>query len=277
MIYIIGDLHLPFGVNKPMDIFGGNWTGYTEKLEKNWKKNITDEDTVILAGDFCWAMTLEEALPDFKFIDKLPGKKIMLKGNHDYWWESITKMNKFFEENNLSNISFLYNNSYNIDGINIYGTKGWDTTCADEYMNIRREAIRLKLSADSIKKLENNLDNKINDESYSNDGNNKIINICVMHYPPFVEEKSKKDLIAKGMTKEEIEEINFIQIMKDIDTKICFYGHLHGEAHKGAIQGNIEGIKFSLISADYLDFNPLCVNKLIKELDIEEIDIENEI
>ena len=124
-IYIIGDLHLPFGIDKPMDIFGANWEGYTEKIKEDWSKKVKPEDTVILAGDFSWATYLEETYKDFEFINNLPGRKILLKGNHDYWWTTIKRMKKFLEENKFSNIDFLYNNSYLIENKVFVGTRGW--------------------------------------------------------------------------------------------------------------------------------------------------------
>lgn len=115
MIYVIGDLHLSLSTNKPMDIFGGNWDNYDEKIKQNWIKKVNNEDTVILPGDFSWAMYLEESIEDFSYLNNLPGKKILLKGNHDYWWETITKMNKFLKKNNFENIYFLQNNSFLIE------------------------------------------------------------------------------------------------------------------------------------------------------------------
>ena len=115
MIYVIGDLHLSLSTNKPMDIFGGNWDNYDEKIKQNWNKKINNEDTVILPGDFSWAMYLEESIKDFSYLNSLPGKKILLKGNHDYWWDTVTKMNKFLKKNNFENIYFLQNNSFLIE------------------------------------------------------------------------------------------------------------------------------------------------------------------
>ncbi len=115
MIYVIGDLHLSFSTNKPMDIFGENWDNYDEKIKQNWIKKVNNEDTVILPGDFSWAMYLEESIEDFSYLNNLPGKKILLKGNHDYWWDTVTKMNKFLKKNNFENIYFLQNNSFLIE------------------------------------------------------------------------------------------------------------------------------------------------------------------
>ena len=114
-IYVIGDLHLSFGVNKPMNIFGDNWENHEEKIRTNWIKKVTDEDTVILPGDFSWAMKLEESIKDFEFLDSLPGKKLLSKGNHDYWWNSLKKMRKLLEDNKFQNIDFIYNNSYLVE------------------------------------------------------------------------------------------------------------------------------------------------------------------
>ena len=229
MIYIIGDLHLSFSVDKPMDIFGGNWENHTEKLKQNWLNKVNNDDTVILPGDFSWAMDLEEAKKDFEFLSSLPGKKILLKGNHDYWWNTVSKMNKFLKENNFENIEFLYNNSYCIENKVIVGTKGWTTlqpNSDDDYKILKRECQRLEISIkDGINKL----------------GNDKEM-IAIMHYPPFYKEEVN-------------EEIDFIKLMKKYGIKKCYYGHLHGDSHKDALEGLIDGIEFKLISSDYLDFN----------------------
>ena len=223
-LYVIADLHLSFNKPKPMDIFGFNWENHTEKIKNNWK--IKDEDTVLLLGDFSWAMKLQDTIKDFEYLNSMPGKKIMLKGNHDYWWTTITNMKNFLKDNNIENIDFLHNNSFLIEDKIIIGTRGW-TLVGEETLNskkiIKRECERLRLSIeDGIKKY----------------GDNKEI-ICCMHYPPIV----KKD-----------EMTDFIKIMKDYNIKKCFYGHLHGDAIKDAIEGNYFGIDFKLISSDGVDF-----------------------
>lgn len=235
-IWIIGDLHLPFGQYKPMDIFGKNWVNYTEKIEKNWKEKISEEDIIFLAGDFSWAMKIEDSLPDFQFINNLPGKKILLKGNHDYWWNSVKKMKDFLEKNNIKNVDFLINNSFSIDGINFFGTKGWDTSSVNEDKNIRREVLRLNLSGETIKE--------------------EGINICIMHYPPFEKEKIKE-------LNENKFENTFIDIIKKFNTKVCFYAHLHGDSHKTAFEGEKDGVLYKLVSGDYLNFNPVCITDLL--------------
>ena len=168
-IYVIGDLHLSFSTNKPMDIFGRNWQNYEEKVKKDWLFKVKPEDTVILPGDFSWAMYLDETEKDFEFINNLPGKKILLKGNHDYWWTTLTSMRKYIKEENFENIDFLYNNSYEIENKIIAGTKGWNISGEQEDIRLtKREVARLELSI------------KSGIEKY---GNDKEI-IVFMHYPP---------------------------------------------------------------------------------------------
>ena len=230
-LYAIGDLHLSFGVDKPMNIFGSKWDRYEEKIEKDWMAKVKETDTVILLGDFSWAMYLEEAEKDFMFLNSLPGNKILLKGNHDYWWNTVNKMKKYLEEKGFNNIDFLYNNSFLYDNYIIAGTRGWGSGGTEEDIKVKkREKIRLELSIqDGIKKF----------------GDNKEIIVCT-HYPPFGENDEETDLIG---------------IMKKFNVRKCLYGHLHGDAHKEAKQGNIDGIEYMLLSGDYVDF------KLTKILD----------
>lgn len=250
-IYIIGDLHLSlnYKTNKSMEVFKGKWENYVEKIKTNWENLITNEDVVIVAGDISWAMTLDEAFYDLDFLNKLPGTKILLKGNHDYWWESKKKMEEYFEKNNFDTFKILYNNSYNIGDINIYGTKGWSFQEEGDFKNLRREGLRLKLSRDSIK-------------------NKDLINVCVTHYPPFL---SKKDIDKIKLNEDididlELENIDYVKIMQKINTKVCFYGHLHGVGHNFRVEGNKEGIYFKLISGDFIDFKPLCLNDILIEI-----------
>lgn len=149
-VYAIGDLHLSFQTQKPMDVFGEEWIGYEDTLKENWQNIVKEEDTVIIPGDFSWAMYLSEAVEDFKFLSKLNGKKILLKGNHDYWWETRKKMMDFLETHGIFNIDFLYNNSFEIEGVNFCGTKGYDSKEVDDKI-INREVIRFSLSYDSIR------------------------------------------------------------------------------------------------------------------------------
>lgn len=227
-IYVIGDLHLSFAIDKPMDIFGDNWENHAEKIRDNWIEKVKPEDTVILPGDFSWATYLEEAKPDFEYLNSLPGKKIMSKGNHDYWWSTVTKMRQFLKENNFGNIDFLYNNSYLVEDKIIVGTRGWVTNfkSPENAKILNRENERLKLSIE---------------DGLKNFGTDKEM-IAFIHYPPFFKEQPP-------------DEFNFIKILKDYGIKKCVYGHLHGESHNEAIEGVVDGIEYKLVSSDYLNFD----------------------
>lgn len=231
-IFAIADLHLSFNENKPMNIFGEKWQNHEEKIKQDWLKKVTEKDTVLLPGDFSWSMYLKDTKADFEYLDKLPGRKILLKGNHDYWWSTLNKMQKYVEENNFKNIDFLYNNSYEVEGNIIAGTRGWvQSNEQEDKKMINRESVRLELSIkDGIQKF----------------GEDKPIIIC-MHYPPYTN-YNKQNLIDSP----------FIEIMRKYNVKKCIYGHLHGESIKEAIQGNIKGIDTTLVSADGVNF------KLIK-------------
>lgn len=230
-IYVIADLHLSFEKEKPMSIFGDNWENHANKIKNNWKNKVTNNDYVILPGDFSWAMHLKEIYKDFQYLNELPGKKILLKGNHDYWWTTLKNMREFVKENNFENIDFLYNNSYLVEDKIIVGTRGWNILDTDNSKKmIKRECNRLELSLkDGIEKY----------------GNQREI-IAFMHYPPVTQ-----SLLSNNGESE------FIDLMKKYNIKRCYYGHLHGQAHKDAIEGNVEGIELKLISADYLDFDLL--------------------
>ena len=228
-IYAIADLHLSFLHNKPMDIFGANWENHTEKIKNNWIKKVRAEDYVILPGDFSWEMHLEDTKKDFEYLNSLPGTKILLKGNHDFWWTTVSKMNNFIKENGFKNINFLYNNSYLVENKIIVGTRGWnilDTECDSKML--KRENARLELSIqDGIKKY----------------GENKEI-IAFLHYPPI-----SKNVIECDKNTE------FIKTLEKYNITKCYYGHLHGIAHKDAIEGKIGEIEYKLISADYVEFD----------------------
>ncbi len=233
-IYVIGDLHLSFNekseLTKPMNVFGDNWEKHTEKIKKDWLVKVKEEDTVLLLGDFSWAMNLKDALKDFEYINNLPGKKIMLKGNHDYWWTTVTNMKNFLDNNHIQNIEFLHNNALCIENKIICGTRGW-TLPLDETENSRkiiaRECNRLKLS------IEYGIDQY---------GNDKEIIAC-MHYPPI----TRANVLNQENTP-------FIDIMKKYDIKRCYYGHLHSTSIRDAVEGTFNGIDLKLVSADSVDF-----------------------
>ena len=233
-IYVIGDLHLSFSADKPMDIFGNNWENHAEKIKNNWISKVTEKDTVILPGDFSWATYLEETHKDFEFLNLLPGKKILSKGNHDYWWTTLTSMRKYLKENNFENIDFLFNNSFIIENKIIAGTRGWINSwkSPDNYKILKRENDRLKLSLNSIKK---------------EDEDEKEI-IVFIHYPPFYKENSVP------------EEIDFIKTLKDYGVHKCYYAHLHADSHREAFEGEKDNIDFKLVSSDYLNFDLLKIN-----------------
>lgn len=223
MIYGIGDLHLDYTQEKSMDVFGDNWIGHEEKIFKTWREKIVDEDLILLPGDISWSLKLEEAYNDLKRIDELPGKKIITKGNHDYWWESKRKMDSL----GLETIFFLQNDSYIYESIAISGSRGWKSKDGENFTEhdekiYKRELNRLKLSLDSI---ENSVDKTI----------------VMLHYPPFNSDLTPND---------------FVDLMKEYEVDICIYGHLHSEGHKYAVEGIIEGIKFLCLSSDYIDFKP---------------------
>ncbi len=229
-IYAIGDLHLSFANPKPMNIFGNNWNNHEEKIKLDWISKVKEEDTVVLPGDFSWAMNLKDTKKDFEYINNLPGRKIMSKGNHEYWWTTVTNIKKFLKENNFSNIDFLYNNSIEVEDKLICGTRGWNLNLESETSNkiITREEIRLENSIqDAINK---NLDKEI---------------IVFMHYPPII-----KQNLNTG----------FFKILKKYNIKRCYYAHLHGNSIKEALNGVYDGIEFKLVSADGLDFKLLKID-----------------
>ncbi len=222
-LFAIGDTHLSFGTDKPMNIFRG-WDNYVERLSKNWKNIVTDNDTVLIAGDISWSMSLSNALDDLKFIDALPGKKILMKGNHDYWWETKTKMERFFKENSLETLSILHNNAYLVDGFAVCGTRGWfyDDNSPDAQKVVAREAGRLRMSITEAKKLAGEV-------------------VVFLHYPP-ISEQARCDEVFNVLVEEGV--------------KKCYYAHLHSASIRKAVTGEYENINFSLISGDYLEFCP---------------------
>ena len=224
-VYTIADLHLSFGTDKPMDVFSG-WENYTERLESNWKKLITDDDTVVIAGDISWAMSLEGTKADFAFIDSLPGKKIILKGNHDYWWTTKAKMDRFIAENGFTTLSILHNNHYVTDGFALCGSRGWfyDAETNADMKVLLREAGRLRMSLESA-------------------ASSDCEKVVFLHYPP----------IYNGMECDEI-----LSVLKEYAITRCFYGHIHGgSAAKRAFEGEKYGIKFRLVACDHIGFMPL--------------------
>ena len=227
-VYAIGDTHLSFSVDKPMDIFKG-WDDYAQRIENNWQHLISNEDTVIINGDISWAMGLEQAEKDLEFLNKLNGIKIISKGNHDYWWNTITKMEKFCKEKGFDSIKFLHNNAYKAGEIAIAGTRGWFFDAEKDKVDkvMASECARLQRSIDEAKKLGGEV-------------------VVFLHYPPVSTAKVCEPIM---------------NVLKENNIERCYYGHLHGGAINGAINEVYDGIKFQLISADYLNFCPLFINK----------------
>ncbi len=225
-VFVIGDTHLSFSSDKPMNIFKG-WDDYESRLKNNWQKLVEADDTVIIAGDISWGMSLQESLKDFEFLDQLNGTKIILKGNHDYWWNTANKMNNFMAENGFDSIKFLHNNAYKIDDIAVAGSRGWFFDAEKENVDkvLVRECSRLQRSIDMAKELDGEV-------------------VAFLHYPP----------ISMSADCDPI-----IEVLVKNDIKRCYYGHLHGGAIRTAFNGEKYGIEFRLVSADYLEFCPLYI------------------
>lgn len=228
-IYTIGDLHLSFHENKPMSIFGENWKGHEDKIKNDWLKKVKENELVVIPGDFSWATYLKDTYKDFLYLDTLPGKKLILKGNHDYWWTTLTSMRKFLQENNFTTIDFVYNTAYEFENYIIAGTRGWgQNEEAEDKKLLKREIIRLELSLEEAVRLNKKGEKQI---------------IVFLHYPP---------IISSNLLNNEMSE--FVKVMKKYNVKKCYYGHLHSLSIKDAIEGIYYGIDFKLVSADAIDF-----------------------
>ena len=222
-LYAIGDLHLCLGAPKPMDIFGGAWVGYMDKLKEGLSV-VTEEDTLVLLGDLSWSLDLPNAKADFAWINDIPGRKIILKGNHDYWWSTAAKFYKFCDENGFANMHILNNNCYEYGDWAICGTRGWffeeERSGQHDEKVFRRELIRLETSLKAAGEK------------------NKMV---FLHYPPRY----------KGYECREI-----LELLEKYQVRMCFYGHLHGGSHKLAMEGLWDGVEFRLVASDYTGFKP---------------------
>ncbi len=222
-LYAISDFHLASTGDKPMDIFGDKWYKHDEKIKNNWLETIKAEDTILIAGDISWSMKMEEGKEDLDFINRLPGRKILVRGNHDYWWTSITKLNSLYD-----NMDFIQNNFFTYEDYGICGSRGWITPISSKFTAhdkkiYERELIRLRLSLDSAKKA----------------GYEKFI--VMLHYPPV----------------NNIEEENgFTEILNEYEVEKVIYGHIHGNALNYAFEGIKNGVEYILTSCDYIDFSP---------------------
>lgn len=222
-LYAIGDTHLSLGCAKPMDVFGGAWENYVDKLQEGFAR-VKPEDTVVLCGDLSWGMSLEEALPDFAFLDALPGTKYIVKGNHDYWWNTANKMTAFWEAHGLHTLHLLHNNCAFYGEVALCGTRGWffePAAAAESDKIYRRELIRLEASLKA-----------------AGEAKEKLV---FLHYPPKYQ----------GYVCREI-----IELLEKYHVSKCFYGHLHGHSHRLALEGEEGGVDYRLVAADYLAFVP---------------------
>ena len=232
-LYTIADLHLSFGENtdKPMEVFGAKWQDHAQKIKNRWTSLITEKDTVIIPGDISWALKLEESLSDFKFIEELPGEKIISKGNHDFWWSTQNKITGFFAKNDINSIKMLFNNAFLADDVLICGTRGWYNESSAsprpcDYEKISaRECGRLLRSLECARTLADGRD---------------IPSVVFTHFPP----------VWKDFAFEEL-----IDVMVAHGVEKCYYGHIHGVYNCPSII-EYRGIRFELISADYIDFTP---------------------
>lgn len=222
-LYAIGDLHLSLTANKSMEVFGEAWKNYVARIEESLS-TLTDDDTLVLAGDTSWGMSLEEAEADFRFLDRFPGRKLLVKGNHDYWWNTAAKLHRFFEEKGIRTLEILHNNCAFYGDYAICGTRGWffeeERSGQHDEKVFRRELLRLEASLKAAGDRQK---------------------LVFLHYPPRY----------KGYECTEI-----LKLLEDYEVRRCFYGHLHGGSHKLAMEGQWDGVEFRLTSADYLGFKP---------------------
>lgn len=233
-IFVIADLHLDVKSNqKSMDVFGNRWKDYVYKIHKNWTRIVQEKDTVVVAGDISWALNLEGAVYDLKWIDALPGRKILMKGNHDFWWSTASKMSKLFSENSITTIDILNNNAFEIEDYIIAGSRGWFTDRSmqnsaqpvDYSKIINREVIRLKMSLECAKKLRENSGKEI---------------LVFLHFPPVWGEFCCQEIIS---------------LLHEYGISRCYFGHIHG-CYNVPAYFEYEQIRFHMISGDYLDFIP---------------------
>ncbi len=225
MLYAIGDLHLSFGTDKSMEVFGGAWEGYVEKLRHGFSC-LTEKDVTVICGDISWGMDLEIAAKDFHFIDELPGKKIILKGNHDYWWSTAAKAHAFFEREQIHTIQILHNNCYFYENAAICGTRGWfyeeETGSEHDKKIMNRELLRLEASLQAAGDAERKL--------------------CFLHYPPRFHQYVCHEIVA---------------LLEQYKVSDCYYGHLHSHSHKYAITGQAGKVEYHNVAADHINFTPV--------------------
>lgn len=223
-LYTIGDLHLSLAKEKPMDIFGDVWKDHDQKLRQGFAP-LTDDDLTVLCGDLSWGIGLEETGPDFEFVESLPGKKIILKGNHDYWWTTASKTKRFFAEHGIGSIDILHNNCFFYGDYALCGTRGWfyeeEQGGEHDKKIMRREIMRLEASLKAAGKREK---------------------LVFLHYPPIYQNYRCEEILA---------------LFKEHGVRLCCYGHIHGKGCRTAFNGWNDGTQYKLVSADFVNFTPL--------------------
>ncbi len=237
-LFAISDLHLASSVDKPMDVFGSRWANHVERIVEHWRREISAKDTVLIGGDISWANSLEEAELDFRLLDALPGDKILLRGNHDYWWTTMRKMEQFCREKGFHTLRFLRNNALSVAGFHVCGSRGWllpqdkDFSKEDEKI-LKREQIRLDLSLTDLKRLR------------KNEGD-KLPSVALMHYPP-ISEEGDASVLSIGLEEAEVD--------------VCVFGHIHHAVPLYLSGPEINGVKYLIASADQLEFQPLLIGE----------------
>lgn len=233
-IFALADLHLALSnPEKSMDVFGSGWEGYIPKIRDNWMNTVTTSDTVLIPGDISWATYIAKAEEDFRFISDLPGRKLLSRGNHDYWWTTMKKMEEFFEQKGFNNLQFIRTNVVEVEGCLISGTRGWMIESRDSIEGsdnrkiYEREKLRIGMCIDKLNEADPTHNKK---------------HLLMIHYPP----------VTSNM-----EFTEFAHMMAEGGIDICVYGHLHGKAHKKAFEGDFEGTEFVCASADYTGFCPV--------------------
>lgn len=226
-LFAIADTHLSLGTNKSMTVFSG-WDDYVQRLEENWRNLVKPEDTVVIAGDISWGMNLKQAKDDFAFLHSLPGKKLIFKGNHDYWWTTRRQMDLFFAENGFDSLTIVHNDAVTVeDRFAVCGSRGWffDAEEDADKLVLLREAGRLRTSIRAAKET-------------------GLEPIAFLHYPPIYADQICPEIM---------------EVLKDEGISRCYYGHVHSKGIRLAVQGDIEGIRFELISADAVHFCPVAI------------------
>ena len=235
-VFVISDLHLSTNADKSMEVFGPRWQNYTQRLQANWNAVVDKNDTVIVPGDISWGLTLEDAVSDLMFLNGLNGNKIIGKGNHDFWWQTLTKIQKMFSQNQIETIRIMHNNAYIVENMIVCGTRGWyngdskshATNNVDNQKIINREVIRLRLALTGAKQLQEQSSLPI---------------IVFLHFPPVW-----CDLVCREI----------VDVLHEFEISKCYFGHIHGLVEHNR-NFTFEGIRFSLISSDHINFTPVPV------------------